>query len=106
MRKHEECTAIEPRPLDLLRSCQYSAIMQSVIEVQGLVKKFGDFTAVSGIDFQVEEGEFFGFLGPNGAGKTTTINILATLLKPTAGRVRLKQPSLDDVFLQLTGRAI
>ena len=63
--------------------------MPSVIEVQGLVKKFGDFTAVAGIDFQVEEGEFFGFLGPNGAGKTTTINILATLLKPTSGSARL-----------------
>ena len=59
--------------------------MPSVIEVQKLVRKFGDFTAVAGIDFTVEEGEFFGFLGPNGAGKTTTINILATLLKPTAG---------------------
>src|ERR1700736_6558665 len=63
--------------------------MQNVIEVQELVKKFGDFTAVAGIDFQVEEGEFFGFLGPNGAGKTTTINILATLLKPTSGSARL-----------------
>jgi ABC-2 type transport system ATP-binding protein len=63
--------------------------MPSVIEVQELVKKFGDFTAVAGIDFEVQEGEFFGFLGPNGAGKTTTINILATLLKPTAGNARL-----------------
>ena len=63
--------------------------MPSVIEVQQLVRKFGDFTAVDGIDFAVEEGEFFGFLGPNGAGKTTTINILATLLKPTAGRAWL-----------------
>jgi ABC-2 type transport system ATP-binding protein len=63
--------------------------MQSVIEVQALVKKFGDFTAIASIDFQVEEGEFFGFLGPNGAGKTTTINILATLLKPTSGSARL-----------------
>jgi ABC-2 type transport system ATP-binding protein len=63
--------------------------MPSVIEVQELVKKFGDFTAVAGIDFEVREGEFFGFLGPNGAGKTTTINILATLLRPTAGRALL-----------------
>jgi ABC-2 type transport system ATP-binding protein len=63
--------------------------MPSVIQVQALVKKFGDFTAVAGIDFEVEEGEFFGFLGPNGAGKTTTINMLATLLRPTAGRALL-----------------
>jgi ABC-2 type transport system ATP-binding protein len=63
--------------------------MPPVIEVQQLVKKFGAFTAVAGIDFTVEEGEFFGFLGPNGAGKSTTINILATLLPPTAGRALL-----------------
>jgi ABC-2 type transport system ATP-binding protein len=63
--------------------------MNSVIQVQELAKKFGDFTAVAGISFEVEEGEFFGFLGPNGAGKTTTINILATLLRPTSGRAQL-----------------
>ena len=63
--------------------------MGSVIQVQGLVKKFGELTAVDGITFEVEEGEFFGFLGPNGAGKSTTINILSTLLKPTSGSARL-----------------
>jgi ABC-2 type transport system ATP-binding protein len=63
--------------------------MSSVIQVQGLVKKFGSFTAVAGIDFEVYAGEIFGFLGPNGAGKTTTISILATLQKPTAGSARL-----------------
>jgi ABC-2 type transport system ATP-binding protein len=55
------------------------------IEVNGLTKKFGDFTAVDGISFAVEQGELFGLLGPNGAGKTTTINILSTLLRPTSG---------------------
>ncbi len=63
--------------------------MNAIIEVHELVKQFGDFTAVAGIDFQMEQGEFFGFLGPNGAGKTTTINILATLLPPTRGRAVL-----------------
>jgi ABC-2 type transport system ATP-binding protein len=63
--------------------------MNPVIQVQELVKKFGEFTAVAGIDFAVDEGEFFGFLGPNGAGKTTTINMLATLLRPTSGRAQL-----------------
>jgi ABC-2 type transport system ATP-binding protein len=57
----------------------------AVIEVRDLVRKFGDFTAVKGVTFEVEEGEIFGFLGPNGAGKTTTINMLCTLLKPTGG---------------------
>jgi ABC-2 type transport system ATP-binding protein len=63
--------------------------MSAIIEVHELVKQFGEFTAVAGIDFQVEENEFFGFLGPNGAGKTTTINMLATLLPPTRGRAVL-----------------
>ena len=53
------------------------------IKVDGLTKKFNDFTAVDNISFSVKTGELFGLLGPNGAGKTTTINILATLLKPT-----------------------
>lgn len=51
-----------------------------------LTKEFGDFKAVNGISFKVEEGEIFGFLGPNGAGKSTTMMILTTLLKPTSGR--------------------
>ncbi|MFX0170747.1 MAG: ABC transporter ATP-binding protein [Candidatus Hodarchaeota archaeon] len=56
------------------------------IEVQNLVKKFGDITAVDSLSFEVEAGELFGLLGPNGAGKTTTINILTGLLKPTSGK--------------------
>ena len=56
------------------------------VKVENLKKTFGEFTAVNGISFQVYKGEIFGLLGPNGAGKTTTINMLTTLLKPTAGR--------------------
>jgi len=63
--------------------------MSSSIEVVGLTKRFGPLTAVDNVSFQVEEGEVFGFLGPNGAGKTTTINILCTLLRPTAGSARV-----------------
>lgn len=55
------------------------------IRVNNLSKSFNGFTAVDSISFAVPEGELFGLLGPNGAGKTTTINMLATLLKPTAG---------------------
>jgi len=59
--------------------------MASIV-VEGLSRRFGEFTAVDSISFDVSEGEIFGFLGPNGAGKTTTINMLCTLLRPTAGR--------------------
>jgi ABC-2 type transport system ATP-binding protein len=60
------------------------------IDVEGLELTYGDGTeAVRGVDMTVPRGEFFGFLGPNGAGKTTTIKVLATLLSPTAGAVRV-----------------
>jgi ABC-2 type transport system ATP-binding protein len=93
----------------------------TVIEADGLVKRYGDLEAVRGIDLEVHSGEIFGFLGPNGAGKSTTISMLCTLLTPTAGSARVagidvmqdpaavrqriglvfQDPSLDD---QLTGR--
>ena len=60
-----------------------------MIQVQGLWKRYGAFTAVSGISFQVEKGRVLGFLGPNGAGKTTTMRILTGFLSPTAGTVRI-----------------
>ena len=60
--------------------------MVNVVEVEGLVRRYGTFTAVDGISFDVGAGEVFGFLGPNGAGKSTTIGMLCTLLRPTAGR--------------------
>jgi ABC-2 type transport system ATP-binding protein len=91
------------------------------IAVEQLVRKFGDFTAVNAISFEVKPGEIFGFLGPNGAGKSTTISMLCTLLRPTSGRATVngydivsqpdavrqsigiifQDPSLDD---RLTGR--
>ncbi|RLC73918.1 MAG: ABC transporter ATP-binding protein [Chloroflexi bacterium] len=61
----------------------------SAIVARGLTKRFGNFTAVDGIDFEVRRGEIFGFLGPNGAGKTTTIRMMLGLLKPTAGTVEV-----------------
>jgi len=59
------------------------------VEVENLVKRFGDFTAVDRISFRVPRGEIFGFLGPNGAGKSTAIRILCGLLRPTAGLARV-----------------
>jgi ABC-2 type transport system ATP-binding protein len=55
------------------------------VSVRGLLKKFGDFTAVNNIDFDVAGGEIFGFLGPNGAGKSTTIRMLCGIISPTSG---------------------
>jgi ABC-2 type transport system ATP-binding protein len=60
-----------------------------MIRVQHLVKKFGAFTAVDNISFEVARGEIFAFLGPNGAGKTTTIKMLTTLLAPTSGTLEI-----------------
>jgi ABC-2 type transport system ATP-binding protein len=60
-----------------------------MIELQALTKRYGTFTAVDAIDLTVPRGELFGFLGPNGAGKTTTLRMIAGILQPTAGTVRI-----------------
>lgn len=60
-----------------------------IVEVKNLVKKFGDFTAVGGLTFDLYEGEITGLLGPNGAGKTTTIQMLLDIITPTSGEIRI-----------------
>src|SRR5208282_5078767 len=90
--------------------------VNTMIDVQDLVKNFGDFCAVDHVSFSVPEGQIFGFLGPSGAGKTTTIKMLTTVLSPTSGKILvnghdptrdqkqvrrsfgivLQDPSLDD----------
>ena len=64
-------------------------MQNAVLEVRGLVKRYGAVEALKGIDLTVEKGSIYGFIGPNGAGKTTTIRIVAGLVKPTAGDVLL-----------------
>src|SRR5512136_500759 len=59
------------------------------LEVQGLTKKFGSFTAVDHVSFTVQPGEVLGYLGPNGSGKTTTIRMLCGLMTPTEGTARI-----------------
>ncbi len=67
----------------------------AAISVRGLTKRFGDFTAVDGIDFDVARGEIFGFLGPNGAGKTTAIRMLTGTIAPNGGEALILG---DDVI--------
>ncbi|MFC6725962.1 ATP-binding cassette domain-containing protein, partial [Halobium palmae] len=93
----------------------------TAIELSGVTKRFGDVTAVDGLDLTVSEGEVFGFLGPNGAGKSTTINMLLDFVRPTEGEVRVLGrdaqaesipvrertgvlPEGFDVYDRLTGR--
>jgi ABC-2 type transport system ATP-binding protein len=69
--------------------------MSTIISVKNLVKKYGNFTAVNDISFDVFEGEIFGLLGPNGAGKSTTLEIIETLREKTAGSVTVAGFDLD-----------
>jgi ABC-2 type transport system ATP-binding protein len=62
---------------------------QAIVEVQNLTKRFGAFTAVDGISFEIQEGEILGVLGPNGAGKTTTIHMLLGVITPSSGVIRM-----------------
>jgi ABC-2 type transport system ATP-binding protein len=64
-----------------------SGSTESVVSVQGLVKRFGDMTAVDGVSFAIGQGSIFGLLGPNGAGKTTTISMISCLIAPDEGDV-------------------
>jgi len=70
-----------------------------VLQVNNLLKKFGDLTAVNDISFYVERGSFFAFLGPNGAGKSTTIKILTTLLKQDGGDFFINEKN-DDFYIR------
>src|ERR1700748_1985458 len=67
----------------------------AIISVQNLIKKYGEFTAVNDLSFEVQEGEVFGLLGPNGAGKTTTLEIIETLREKTSGTVIVDGKNLD-----------
>jgi ABC-2 type transport system ATP-binding protein len=69
---------------------------ETIVEAKDLVVRYGDFTAVDHISFEVGRGEIFGFLGANGAGKTTTIRVLCGLLPPTEGHVRMAGVSYED----------
>ena len=72
------------------KSAEHSNGEKMIIEVEGLVKHYGDVKAVDGVSFSVEEGEIFGLLGPNGAGKTTLMEILCGLRRFDEGKATVK----------------
>jgi ABC-2 type transport system ATP-binding protein len=72
-----------------------------IIQVNNLIKKYGDFTAVNDISFEVYENEIFGLLGPNGAGKTTTLEIIETLRDKTSGQVLVNGLNVDTQQVEI-----
>ena len=70
--------------------------MSEIIEARGIVLRYGDFTAVDGIDVDVRKGEIFGLLGPNGAGKTTSVKVLTTMMRPSAGSISIDSVDVKD----------
>ena len=72
---------------------------ENIIELNGLTKKYGDFTAVDHLSLSIKRGEIFGLLGPNGAGKTTSILMLLGLSEPTSGKVEVC--GIDPTFQPL-----
>jgi len=74
---------------------------KTIIEVQGLKKKFKEQEALAGIDFSIREGEIFGFLGPSGSGKTTTINILTGQLSADAGTAHVLSAPVEDLKVEV-----
>jgi len=78
--------------------------MFPAIAAHQLTKRFGDFTAVDGVDFTIQRGEIFGFLGPNGSGKTTTIRMLLGLMKPTSGTVEVLGLSVESKSAEIRPR--
>ena len=79
-----------------------ASAVSAAVRVEGVTKRFGETTALAGVDLVVPEGTVFGLLGPNGAGKTTLVRVLATLLTPDSGRAEVFG---HDVVHERPGRA-
>ncbi len=77
--------------------------MTSAISLQGVVKRFGKFAAVDGLDLEIPHGTTFGLLGPNGAGKTTTIRMIMNITKPDAGEIRVLGEKMNDRLQERIG---
>ena len=77
--------------------------MTSAISLQGVVKRFGKFAAVDGLDLEIPHGTTFGLLGPNGAGKTTTIRMIMNITKPDAGEIRVLGEKMNEKLQERIG---
>ena len=77
--------------------------MSAAISLQGVVKRFGKFAAVDGLDLEIPHGTTFGLLGPNGAGKTTTIRMIMNITKPDAGEIRVLGEKMNDKLQERIG---
>lgn len=75
--------------------------MNNILKVEHLKKNYNQKKALDGVSFEVKQGEILGLLGPNGAGKTTIINILATVLSPTSGKITFLNHDLKKSFKQI-----
>ena len=85
------------RDVPLAGSATHPALATPAVTLEGLVKRFGDVEAVSGIDLEIRDGEFFSMLGPSGSGKTTTLRMIAGFETPTEGRILLQGKDVTDV---------
>nr|MDQ3878134.1 ABC transporter ATP-binding protein [Actinomycetota bacterium] len=74
---------------DVDQQLDRTAVSNALVSARGLTKRFGDFVAVDGIDFEIDQREAFGFLGPNGAGKTSTMRMIAAVSPVTSGQLRV-----------------
>src|SRR5512140_3755138 len=97
MRHSSNCASCRLFSKTSLSSYRNKPMTEPVIVVENLTRRFGEFTAVDHISFEVQPGEVVGYLGPNGSGKTTTIRMLLGLLQPTEGRATVLG---YDAFLQ------
>ncbi|MFN0039861.1 MAG: ABC transporter ATP-binding protein, partial [Burkholderiales bacterium] len=73
------------------------------VHCSGLFKRYGDVTAVNGLDLEIPSGQFFGLLGPNGSGKTSTIHMLATLIRPSAGKASVAGHDVVEHAVKVRG---
>jgi branched-chain amino acid transport system ATP-binding protein len=92
-------------PPELFALVQIGTLLMALLSVSGLTKRFGGFTAVSDVSFDVQEGEILGLIGPNGSGKSTTFNCIAGMYQPTAGSIKFDGTEISGLSANHVCRA-